>query len=124
MQAIIVFISYYLHAIKCACLTQQTDLTINYAINGDFAIPNLHGGWRATTGSLYGWSANAIEQGAGKIYNSNWPSSWQVIELDVYQNEMYNQTVNLTQSKFLFTISYAARKVPLNSSGMRIWWNG
>lgn len=38
---------------------------------------------------------------------------------------MYNQTINLPKSKFLFKFSYAARQGgDLNSSGMKVWWNG
>lgn len=38
---------------------------------------------------------------------------------------MYNQTLILPKSKFLFRVSYAARNGrALNSSGLRIWWNG
>lgn len=58
------------------------------------------------------------------MYNSNWPPGTQAIELDVDVNEMYNQTLILPKSKFFFKISYAARMgKPLNSSGIRIWWN-
>jgi hypothetical protein len=42
------------------CLTEQTDFSVNYATNGDFAIPNLAGGWRALVGTLYGWSSRSI----------------------------------------------------------------
>lgn len=45
--------------------------------------------------------------------------------MDTDHNEMYNQTLVLPKSKFSFKLSYAARQGPsLNSSGLRIWWNG
>ncbi len=45
--------------------------------------------------------------------------------MDTNGNEMYNQTLVLPKSKFSFQISYAARQSrALNSSGLRIWWNG
>ncbi len=38
---------------------------------------------------------------------------------------MYNQTLVLPEGKFSFQISYAARDgLPLESNGLRIWWNG
>jgi hypothetical protein len=38
---------------------------------------------------------------------------------------MYKQIVNLNKAKFSIKFSYAARQGrALNSSGIRVWWNG
>jgi hypothetical protein len=38
---------------------------------------------------------------------------------------MYNQSLYLTNGSYYFSINFAARYTyPLNTSGIRIWWNG
>lgn len=78
------------------CLTEHTNTSVNYVTNGDFEAPYLGPNrWRSTTDQLYGWTSTKIEQGTGSIYNLNWGSNTQVIEMDTDRNEMYNQTLNL-----------------------------
>ena len=77
-------------SVQDSCPTPVVDYTNNFAFNGDFELPDTHGGYFLNQ-VLPGWIANTMELGRGSIYNGNWGSSTQVIEMDVDENENYTK---------------------------------
>lgn len=81
-------IVYLLRISFSVCPLYLPDTSINYIVNGDFEIPNIApNNVNMYPGSILGWSVlNNLEVGLGNLYNVNWPSTTQVIELDVMGN--------------------------------------
>ena len=60
----------------------------NVVVNGGFERPAQNGGYSFLPG-IEGWTADEIEIGYGKIYNSQWTS--QICELDVSPKDKISQ---------------------------------
>lgn len=78
----------------------------NLISNGNFASPNLGGGWNYLGNGIPSWTVIQGEIGnCRNIYNGNWPSaSAQCIELDSDSNQRY--IYSLTISQLYFTNLY------------------
>ena len=105
-----------------SCPPSVVDYSHDFAINGDFESPDTNGG-HVKNQVLPGWIADTMELGRGSIYNSNWGSNTQVIEMDVDENENYTKVETLTEGQYFFSFQYACRSGNLASSGLDVYWN-